>query len=55
MEKTLIQLLEKAKKFHLSGKLSEAQKIYLNLIKKKQKQWTVIFFTWNLFFAKQKI
>ena len=49
MEKTLIQLLEKAKQFHLLGKLSEAQKIYLSLIKKTTTMDSYIFYLEPLF------
>ena len=45
----LIQLLEKAKKFHLLGKISEAQKIYLSLIKKKTMD-SYIFYLEPLFY-----
>jgi len=54
MEKTLIQLLEKAKKFHLSGKLSEAQKIYLNLIKKNKNNGQLYFLLGTSFLQNKK-
>ena len=54
MEKTLIQLLEKAKQFHLLGKLSEAQKIYLNLIKKNKNNGQLYFLLGTSFLQTKK-
>ena len=54
MEKTLIQLLEKAKKFHLSGKLSEAQKIYSSLIKKNKNNGQLYFLLGTSFLQTKK-
>ena len=54
MEKTLIQLLEKAKQFHLLGKLSEAQKIYLSLIKKNKNNGQLYFLLGTSFLQTKK-
>ena len=49
------EMFEKAFKIHLEGKIKEAQKIYLKLVRKKEKKHNLFFFACNNIFANRRL